>query len=255
MKKLELTCTDPGAIQDWELDAYAEGETLPHVAEHLDHCPRCRATLAENLAFERGLRQALYRANCPSPDLLRDRFWGELSPQDRQKIDRHLEWCPHCAAELSELRDAVEPEQAPPLDTWLARAQQAATQAGLLIARLVPPRMSPALALRGNLGKTLLFEAGDLALSVDLQVESSGTYILFGQILSSSTSFSSEDRVRLTSYTKTEETRASPHVVQAEIDANGSFVVHDLRPGMYQLAVSVANGRIVVPGLELKAEP
>ena len=53
----ELNCVDIKAIQDWELEACADGKAPAHVLEHLKRCPACRARLIENLAAEHQLCQ------------------------------------------------------------------------------------------------------------------------------------------------------------------------------------------------------
>jgi hypothetical protein len=254
-KNPELSCVDPGAIQEWEMDAYAEGEALPHVVEHLNRCPACRAKLGANLEFERRLRQALHRFDCPSPDLLRDYYWGYLPAEQQREVRDHLAWCPHCADELSELGEFMAAERAELADSLLARARQAAARVGLVIAQLVSPDPRLASALRGEAMDVLLFEAGDLALSIHSEQAESGTYTLLGQVLSLPVESSAEDYVRLTGYEEGEETMEAIPAVQAAIDANGDFTLSNLRPGTYQLVVSLADRRIVVPNLVLKAEP
>jgi anti-sigma factor RsiW len=254
-KNPELSCVDPGAIQEWEMDAYAEGEALPHVVEHLNRCPACRAKLEANLGFERRLRQALHRFDCPSPDLLRDYYWGYLPAGQQREVRDHLAWCPHCADELSELGESMAVEKAELADSLLARAQQAAARVGLIVAQLVSPDPRLASALRGEAREVLLFEAGDLALSIHSEQAESGAYTLWGQALSLPVESSAEDYVRLTGYEEGEEAMEAIHAVQAAIDANGVFTLADLRPGTYQLVVSLADQRMVVPNLMLKAEP
>ena len=86
----------------------------------------------------------------------------------------------------------------------------------------------------------------------EVVLEASGQYALLGQILTPSADVSTEDRAWLARYG---ETREPLHVLQAEIDANGSFVIPHIPPGTYQLSVAHANQRIVVPWLALEAEP
>ena len=104
---MELDCTDPGAIQDWELETCADGEAPPHVVEHLARCPACRARAKEHTTLERRLRQALYRSDCPSPDVLRDYHWGYLPADERQRVEAHMACCSHCVAELADLAEFV----------------------------------------------------------------------------------------------------------------------------------------------------
>jgi len=250
---MELNCIDPGAIQDWELEAYADGEAPPRVVEHLERCPACRARLAEQVAFERRLRHSLYRFDCPSPDLLRDYHWGYLPTAERRRVEAHLETCPHCAAELADLAGFVTVERTSPSSALLARARQAAAQARLVVARLVSPGPCLAPALRGETREVLLFDAEGFALSVNLEQEDTGAYTLFGQVLSpvSPAPPVYGGAVGYARLTAREEGMAP---VQTPLDANGGFALPDLRPGVYQLVVRLPEQRIVVPTLALKTE-
>ena len=244
----ESSCINPEAIQDWELNAYADGEAPSHVAEHLERCPACRAKLRERVAFERRLRACLYRFDCPSPDLLRDYHWGYLSADEHRRIETHLDACPHCATELANLAEFVTVEQDQPSSTLLARARQAAEQVRLVVAQLISPGLSPVPALRGKTREVLLFDAEGVALSVNLEQEDTGAYTLFGQILSS------EPIVPPGGYARLTASQGSAHRVRALLDANGGFALSDLRPGTYQLTVFLPERLIVVPILALKAE-
>ena len=241
-------CTDPGAIQDWELDAYADSDQPAHVAEHLRRCPACRARLAASAAFERRLHQALDRFDCPSSDLLRDHYWGYLAADERQRVTAHLETCPPCRAELAELAAFVADERAQPSSALLARAQQAAAQARLVVARLLAPDPRLAPALRGETQEVLLFDADGIAVSVNMEQEETGAYTLFGQVLAPEPSLTTGGYARLTERGRP----ADP--AQAPLDANGGFAIPNLRAGVYQLVVCLPERRIVVPALALKAE-
>jgi len=201
------------------------------------------------MALERRLRRILYRFNCPSPDVLRDYHWGYLPPDKHQQVEAHLDVCLHCAAELADLAKFVTTEQAETTSTLLARARRAAAQARLIVARLVSPARSPVPVLRGQTREVLLFEAGTLALSVNVQLEDTGTYTLFGQILSPEPTDFSDGYVRLTA------SEEDKRPVQAALDANGGFVVPDLHPATYQLIVGLRDTRIVVPDLKLQTGP
>jgi anti-sigma factor RsiW len=246
---VELDCTDPGAIQDWELETCADGEAPPHVVEHLARCPACRARVREHTALERRLRQALYRFDCPSPDVLRDYHWGYLPADERQRVEAHLAACLHCAAELADLAEFVAAEHAQPTKTLLSQARQAAAQARLVVARLFSPGLSPVLALRGDTRDVLLFDAGGVGLSVNLEQEHTGAYTIFGQVLSPEPVALAGGYARLTA----QEESVDP--VQTPLDANGGFTLPNLRPGVYQLVVCLPDRRIVVPTLALNVEP
>lgn len=245
---MKLHCIEPGAVQDWELEACVNDKATPHVMKHLEHCPACRTRLSEYVQFERRLRQILYRFDCPSPDMLRDYYWGYLPADERRRVEAHLDSCPHCTAELADLAGFVAAERTQPLNTLLNQARQAAAQARLVVAQIVSPGLQPVPALRGETREVLFFEAKDVALTVNLEQENAGAYTLFGQILSPEPIVFAGGYARLTDY----EGNIAP--VQAVLDANGGFTLPDLRSGIYQLVVSLPDQRIVIPTLALKVE-
>ena len=196
--------------------------------------------------FERRLLHKLYRLDCPAPELLRDYHWGYLPKEERQRVAAHLALCPHCEAELADLADFVAMEQAEP-SRLLDRARRAADQARLVIARLVSPMPQPAPVLRGETREVLLFDAGKLALSINLEQDATGAYTLFGQVLSPEPVVIKDGYARLKSTEK-----GAP--VRAALDRNGGFSLPDLQPGVYHLTVSLPDWHIVVPTLALKTE-
>ena len=246
---MKLKCVAPDAIQDWELEAYGDGEAGTHVAEHLARCPACRARLAELVCFEQHLHQTLYRFDCPSANRLRDYYWGFLPANECQQVEAHLDACPHCRAELADLAGFVASERAQPSSTLLTRARQAAAQMHLVVAQLISPGWSPVPALRGEIRDVLLFDAEGIALSVNLEQEVTGTYTLFGQVLSPAP-IAAGSYARLT--VREKETAAVP--VRAALDTNGAFALPDLQPAVYQLVIHLPEQRIVVPTLALKAD-
>jgi hypothetical protein len=245
----ERHCIDPDAIQDWELVAYADGEELERVSEHVGRCPACRARLREYATIEQELQQLLFGSDCPSPDTLRDHHLGYLSTEERQHVEAHLETCPHCAAELADLAQFAALEEEVRSSTLLDRAHQVAEQVRLTVAQLMSPAPLPLPALRGETREVLLFEADGVALSLNLEQETTGRYTLFGQILSSDPIGFTEGQIRL----RAQEGDMEP--IQADIDTNGGFALPELRPGIYQLSVDLPDRRIVVPTLALKSEP
>lgn len=263
-------CVDVGAIQDWELDAYADGEALSHVAAHLAQCPACRARLENDRAFEAHLRGALYRFDCPSSDVLRDYYWGDLPTKRQEQVAAHLAQCSRCTDELTEMAELVAAEQGEPVSTWLTRARQAVDQVRLVVMQLVSqvsagqPAARFVPAFRGESGETLLFEADEVAVSVSLERDKMGAYALSGQILLSPAGILPQDVVRLTGYTGADAPRLADTghpadldypAVETGIDANGVFTFSNLRSGVYQLVLSLADRRVVIPSLVLESAP
>jgi anti-sigma factor RsiW len=242
-------CVDPTAVQDWELEAYLDDDAGSHVAEHLKICSACQAKLVEIELFERRWRRTLHRFDCPPPDVLRDFAWGFLPQERRDQVKAHLAQCPLCKTELADLDELVKVEEEDSLESLLDRARRLAKEARLTIARLLSPTallMVP--ALRGKTQEVLLFDADGLALSVNLEQEETGTFTLFGQILSAEESVSPESYARLTAQ------RAQFAPVRVSLDEHGGFALPNIPAGVYQLVVDVVTQRIVVPDLTLGSQ-
>jgi hypothetical protein len=94
----------------------------------------------------------------------------------------------------------------------------------------------------------LLFETDDLALSLNLEQETTGEYTLSGQILSSGPIGFEGGYARLTAQ------RADVAPAQMELEAHGAFLFPNVRPGVYQMVVNLPEHRVVVPSLSLEPE-
>jgi hypothetical protein len=103
--------------------------------------------------------------------------------------------------------------------------------------------------LRGETREVLLFEAGPIPLSLNLEQEETGNYTLFGQVLSPERPVASDSYARVTG----QDSETLP--AEAPLDENGGFAIPDLPPGTYTLMVDLSTQRIVVPVLALRAEP
>jgi anti-sigma factor RsiW len=245
-----LSCVNPGALEDWELAAYAEGEANAKVGAHLEVCPACRTQLSSYRALAGNLAQRLYRSNCPSTELLREYAWKFL-PQDQNKsIESHLEDCPHCQSEIGELRQALADEKPESSTGWLEKAARAAEKARLIVANLLAPPLQPQLlpSLRGEGHEALLFEAGDDVLSLNLERDQKGGYFLRGQLLA----FKPIPFLEANAFLAGAE--ENPMTIQASLDENGSFSMANVMPGVYRLTIHWSDKRIVVPVLALKSE-
>jgi hypothetical protein len=202
----------------------------------------------DEMLFELNMRRLLYRFDCPSPDTLRDYYWVDLPPAQHRAIDRHLAHCPHCTAELHDLISFVGAEAArtnkPVGDQpdFIARIR-------VIIARLITPTLEPFVltSLRGENNEVLLFEADELALTINVEREERGRLTLTGQVLSSARSpiDFTDGTVRLSRF------ETEPVIVTAALDQNGGFALTDLPPEDYQLAVNLHDYEVVIPRLVL----
>ena len=153
-----MECSSPPPLTDDQLSAALDQVAAPDVIDHLAGCASCAARLQSAQHAEQSLRSALYRWDCPPPQVLADYHLGRPSAEEQRAIIRHLETCVRCGEEMAELvlfmRDELPvaaPAEPPPV-------RRSATR-GWSLARLLP--RAPALALRGGTGAPLMFETDD----------------------------------------------------------------------------------------------
>jgi len=250
--------TSLGDFQDWELDAYADGEVMPHVAAFFAQNPTSQAAWLRQRKIETQLSNVLHRFDCPSPDTLRAYYWQELSKAESRTLESHLQTCPLCTAELAELQTFLREDAPSPQNSWSQNLQerlQAVTdQMRLVIANLVTPN-APQLAmaalrgestptLQGDAQTVLLFEADDTDISLLVQKEHNGMLRLAGQLFTA----------KLTPNTSCKLIPANLEnvPVQTQVDETGNFVINQLQPGAYQLVILLYDQSIVVPNLMLQ---
>lgn len=129
--------------------------------------------------FEDRLTTALYRVACPDAVEIGEYRLGMVSGPRAHFIEQHLRECPYCSRETAQL-DAFLAQVKPDLEYTTAE------QVKIWIARLVPDLQAgvgastPAFALRGAnddeaAGRSLVFEAGDAQLMIEIQDEPGDT--------------------------------------------------------------------------------
>jgi hypothetical protein len=114
----------------------------PEVASHLQSCVTCSTDAQAIATTQVGLRQALYRFDCPPPHQLGEYELDVVEPDERQRIASHAAECEPCGTELRMLRQFLATEPPVP-ETLFERARR-------VIATLLVPR--PGLALAGIRG-------------------------------------------------------------------------------------------------------
>lgn len=234
-------CVEPGSIQEWELEAYANGERHPHVIKHLKICQACRLWVKERREVEAALRHTLYRFDCPTPDVLREYYWDTLPDEQQTSVARHLEACPACQRELAKLQQFMA-EGKNEVGALLDKARQIAEGLRVMVARLIQPDLQPlAPALRGKKDAVLLFEAGDFGISLTIKPEEAHRYTLTGQVL-----LPEPLKAEPAGYVHINGPGIEPHLTQMPLSPNGTFEIAKIPEGHYQLAVTLGENRIIV---------
>ncbi len=259
MKKQYRSLADFAA---WELDAYADGEAMPHVAAFLAQNPTAQAAWLQQQKRSAQLQHVLHRFDCPDPEQLRDFFLNLLPSAEQHTLASHVQQCPHCSAELVYLQSfmleddpswQIHPIVTATAPTFADRIQALADQMRLVIATLVTPLTPPmaTVALRGaatpaqasESPTTLLFEAEGADISLVVEKTAGGLLNLSGQIFTLEPDAPTAGKL----------VAANPMLAPLPIavDEAGTFVLHGVPSGVYQLLLFSPQQAIVAPNLVL----
>lgn len=240
----------------WEVEAYLDGEEMPHVATFLERHPALLATLRQEQARSRRLQDALYRFDCPPVETLQAYLWDQLASPTQQQLHIHLQQCVRCHAELAALQNFVNeplpaalPAASAPAQPGLREQWQAwLEQIQVIVATLVTPggAQLAGVALRSSATAgphAYLFEAGNTEVSLLVHQQLDGTLRVDGQLFATEPLI--EPRYVFTS--------AQPDLlpITGDISATGTFAVTNLPAGSYQVVIKLPNQAIVVPNFNL----
>ncbi len=141
--------------------------------------------LSDTQQFTQLLSQTLYRAACPSAEILNQFHINELPSKQAQAVEAHLAGCPHCSAELANLQTFLatfpEPTSVEKLPVW----QRIKT----VIANQLPPIRMPAPGLKADASDStsqyIYLVEVEAAIPITVEVEADpeqrGQYRLIGQ--------------------------------------------------------------------------
>jgi len=141
------------------------------VARHLKQCPYC-SEKAKNLeSFQKRLTKQLYRSSCPSPMELGEYHLRKLPDPRRLVIAQHLQICPYCVQEVSELEEFLgdlppQPSLLEPIKVFFAHLVSGGAQ----------------MALRGEASTSRVFMVNDIVISLDVQSGSDGEISIQGSV-------------------------------------------------------------------------
>ena len=186
-------CISAREPNDADLLRVLDGEDAGHAAKHVRECSHCRQRAIRLAKLHDRLTTRLYRLDCPTPDRLGEYHMGLATKIQAETVAQHLAQCPHCEREVAQLASFLD-ELAPELEpSFLERTREQATA---LIAKLVPgpdrdrqqqmPGWAPARAgIRGSDAGPLLYQAGDLTISIDIQPDGGhpGRYVILGLVM------------------------------------------------------------------------
>lgn len=246
-------------FEPWELEAFADGEPLAHVATFVAHHPAAwQAWLAQAEPLP-PLTTSLFRFDCPPLDQLRDYLWETTDATTTAQLDAHLALCPHCSAEVTTLRQLVLTADAPTsnpvipvsqrLQGWWQRAVE---DLQIAVAQLVTP-LTPASALPAlrstpaqagpSTADLRLYETDGADISLLVDHSTPAAIQLAGQVYTAAAS--SQASYQLWTTTR------SDAVSTGELSASGTFQISGLAAGDYQLVIQLGQQLVVIPTLSL----
>lgn len=253
-------CSWPIALDDLALIAAIDGEAGPDVLAHLRDCPSCseRAHVFEDM--QGLLRKQLFRMFCPTSEELAAYQHRLLHGGQQALITEHLKECPHCTREFNLLEQlAVEtlPARSPPSAHGQRAPAHNSAQSGKLrqiAAKLLPPSAKPLAgaygALRGpSQASQYAYHAENVQLTLGVQrvvnLSRTDRRVVYGvlelddalyEVFSGATARLSHNETL---------------ICTAELDELGNFVLDDLAPGTYQLALRLPDREVIVEALAL----
>ena len=254
-------CSWPIALDDLALIAAIDGEAGPDVMAHLRDCPYCSERAHVFADMQGLLRKQLFRMFCPSSEELAAYQQGLLNGDQQAHISEHLKECPHCSREfnlLEQLSRETLPARSPPTINGARMSAQPHDEAALsgklrrVAAKLLD---SPAKPLAGAYGalrgpaqaSQYAYHAENLQLTLGVQrvVNRTDRRVIHGAL-------EVEDELYdVFSGATAHLSRNETLVRTAELDELGNFVLDDLAPGTYQLAVRLPDREVIVEALSL----
>ncbi|MEP7188916.1 MAG: hypothetical protein ABI901_07000, partial [Roseiflexaceae bacterium] len=245
-------------LDDLALIAAIDGEAEPDVTAHLRDCPYCseRAHVFETM--QGLLRKQLFRMFCPTSEELAAYQQRLLNGSQRALITEHLKECPHCTREfnlLEQLAGELLPARSPPPANGTSDHVHNGALPGKLrqiAAKLLPTSASPFAgaygALRGpSQASQYAYRAENLQLTLGVQrvVSRTDRRVIHGALELDDVLYDVFNGA--TACLSLNETL----IRTAELDELGNFVLDDLAPGTYQLALHLPDREVIVEALSL----
>lgn len=226
-------------IQPEDLMAYLDGEASPEVTRHIESSPELQARVTALQAVDHLVHRALFRANCPVPELWLQYQAGFLSPQEKAQAAAHLARCPHCQAELAQITAVSLPDEVVP--TWPERLQQAGKKIWEAFLLTTPP---PVAVLRGDETAQQTYQAGDYQLVIrkTSPIAAENIWKVEGQLVNQAV----PEQPPVGSVLLLENGAA---VSQDTIDEFGYFALGNLKPGHYNLQIEFRSEFIWIENL------
>jgi hypothetical protein len=251
-------CSWPVALDDLALIAAIDGEAGLDVMAHLRDCPYCSERAHVFADMQGLLRKQLFRMFCPTSEELAAYQQGLLNGDQRTQMTEHLRECPHCTREfnlLEQLSRENLPARSPPPANGTSDQAHHSARSGRLRQIAATLLTSPATPLAGAYGALrgpshahqYAYHAENMQLTLGVQrvVSRVDRRVIRGAL-------ELEDKLyEVFNGVIARLSRNETVICTAELDQLGNFVLDDLAPGTYQLALCLPDREVIVEALSL----
>lgn len=267
-----LECIDPDQVNDADYLAAITRNTRPGFAIHLDKCDYCQGELKAFQHLDNSMRRQFgfilnhQRLMCPTSQQIGEFVLKMLPAIEQITIGEHVKNCPHCAAELADLREFIldedpqpvtvkpsvkevltqpRPEPSAKLD-WLRRV------VAHLIETVTGPAPTPGYALAGVRGETsdlpLTYQAEEVLVTVTVQAlkPHSKECMVLGMVQRDNFPMEATSGALVRLYT------GETTLATETIDDLGNFVFDEVIPsGMLGLEITLEDKVVLVENLPI----
>jgi len=255
-------CYLPPALDDLALIAAIDGEANSEVMAHLRACGSCAARAQHFATLQGLLRERFFRMFCPPTDELIAFHDGMPPGEQRDGIATHIVDCPHCHRELHLLKQITSERitgPSPPF-FWRPPTATAMRQSGTLahqpavpqFRRVVaeaqqfqhPAALAAAYGTPRGLGRTdqYAYQAENLQITIDVHrlINRADRRVLTGTL------FLDDDLPQGACQARAYLAHNDQLIKTAELDELGNFMLEDLSPGNYRLALRLPDREVVI---------
>jgi hypothetical protein len=249
-------CRLPPELDDLALIAAIDNEADADVLAHLHACPHCAARARHFAEFQGQLRKQFFRMFCPTSESLIAYHQGRAARSERESIREHLAECPHCSRELQfidRLTGTTHFGPSPP-DPWNilnASAREAiAGTARRIFAQPAPSTASHMAygALRGaNSAVQYAYHAENIQITIGVRqvAQRADRRVVVGML-------EIDDAPAADTIPASASLLHQNTIIRTtELDELGSFVLDDVTPGTYRLALRLPDREVIIETLTL----
>jgi hypothetical protein len=250
-------CRLPPELDDLALIAAIDNEADADVLAHLHACPHCAARARHFAEFQGQLRKQFFRMFCPPSEALIAYHQGRAPRSERASIREHLADCPHCLRELQfidRLTETTHFGPSPP-DPWnilnVTAREAIAGKVRRIFAQPAPNSAShmPYEVLRGaNNAVQYAYHAENIQITIGVRqvAQHADRRVVVGLLEIDDDVFIGDVGPASASLLYQNKT-----ICTTELDELGSFVLDDITPGTYRLALHLPDREVIIETLTL----